>query len=145
MDEFLKTLLFQVWRQTKGVRCDCVSWPTTVLVVLTWLRWHDGIRTLAKLHRLSPAAVGLSSFGKPSGFYNRQLKTFGTISESQAQVIDVETHVAVGKIPHFEDMVTFFSDPKAQPKERATLIHGDYKIDNLVYHRTEPRVIGILE
>ncbi|KAL8913999.1 MAG: hypothetical protein Q9171_001250 [Xanthocarpia ochracea] len=107
--------------------------------------WHDAIRTLAKLHRLSPAAVGLSSVGKPFGFYNRQLKTFGTISESQAQVIDVETHVTVGKIPHFEDMVKFFSDPRAQPKERATLIHGDYKIDNLVYHRTEPRVIGILD
>ncbi|KAI4263432.1 MAG: hypothetical protein L6R42_001426 [Xanthoria sp. 1 TBL-2021] len=107
--------------------------------------WHDAIRTLAKLHRLSPAAVGLSTFGKPSGFYNRQLKTLGTISGSQAQAIDVESHKAVGKIPHFDDMVNFFSDPNKQPKERATLIHGDYKIDNLVYHKTEPRIIGILD
>ncbi|KAL8999461.1 MAG: hypothetical protein Q9169_001666 [Polycauliona sp. 2 TL-2023] len=81
----------------------------------------------------------------PSGFYDRQLKTLGYISASQAQAVDIETHEAVGKIPHFIDMVDFFGDPNTQPKERATLIHGDYKIDNLVYHRTEPRIIGILD
>ncbi|KAI4161399.1 MAG: hypothetical protein L6R39_000071 [Caloplaca ligustica] len=108
-------------------------------------RWHDAIRTLAKLHRLSPASVGLLDYGKPSGFYNRQLQTFGTISESQAKVVDVDSKVAVGQLPHFEDMVAFFRDPTTQPKDRTTLIHGDYKIDNLVYHSTEPRVIGILE
>ncbi|KAL8682753.1 MAG: hypothetical protein Q9186_001264 [Xanthomendoza sp. 1 TL-2023] len=107
--------------------------------------WHDAIRTIAKLHRLAPAAVALSGFGKPSNFYNRQLKTFSTISESQAQAVDVETQVAVGKIPHFDEMATFFHDQRTQPEDRATLIHGDYKIDNLVYHKTEPRVIGILD
>ncbi|KAL8821938.1 MAG: hypothetical protein Q9223_000096 [Gallowayella weberi] len=107
--------------------------------------WRDAIRTIGKLHRLSPAAVALSDFGKPSNFYDRQLKTFSTISESQAQAVDVETHVAVGKIPHFDKMVNFFHDQRTQPEDRATLIHGDYKIDNLVYHKTEPRVIGILE
>ncbi|KAL8798587.1 MAG: hypothetical protein Q9182_006540 [Xanthomendoza sp. 2 TL-2023] len=107
--------------------------------------WRDAIRTIAKLHRLAPAAVALSDFGKPSNFYDRQLKTFSTISESQAQAVDVETHIAVGKIPHFDEMATFFHDQRTQPEDRATLIHGDYKIDNLVYHKTEPRVIGILD
>ncbi|KAL9030266.1 MAG: hypothetical protein Q9196_001596 [Gyalolechia fulgens] len=107
--------------------------------------WYDAVQTLAKLHRLSPASVGLSDFGKPSGFYDRQLKTFSTISESQANTIDVETQIAVGQIPHFDDMVAFFSNPETQPRDRATLIHGDYKIDNLVFDRTEPRVIGILD
>ena len=67
------------------------------------------------------------------------------ISESQAQVADVESNMPVGKIPYFDDMVLFFKDPKTQPEDRGTLIHGDYKIDNLVYHKTESRVIGILE
>ena len=109
------------------------------------LRWHDAIQTLAKLHRVDARSVDLEGFGRAGGFYNRQLKTLSTISESQGQAIDVETHKAVGKIPHFDDMVAFFRDPKTQPRDRATLIHGDYKIDNLVYHKTEPRVIGILE
>ena len=108
-------------------------------------RWHDAIRILAKLHRIDPRSVELSGFGKPSGFYNRQLKTLGTISESQAQTIDIESQKIVGKIPYFDDMVKFFKDSTTQPKDRATLIHGDYKIDNLVFHKTEPRVIGILE
>lgn len=112
---------------------------------LTSSRWYDAIQTLAKLHRLSPGLVGLLDFGKPSGFYNRQLKTFSTISDSQAETIDVETQIAVGQIPYFQDMVAFFSNPETQPRDRGALIHGDYKIDNLVFHRTEPRVIGILE
>ena len=89
--------------------------------------------------------MSLSSFGKPKGFYNRQIKTFSTISSSQAQAVDVETKVTVGKIPHYDATVAFLQDPKTQPKDRGTLIHGDYKIDNLVYHKTEPKVIGILE
>lgn len=108
-------------------------------------RWHDAIRTLAKLHRIDPNSVGLSDFGKTSGFYERQIKTLNTISASQAQAIDVDTKLPVGKIPHFDEMVAFFKDPITQPKDRVALIHGDYKIDNLVFHNTEPRVIGILE
>lgn len=37
----------------------------------------------------------------------------------------------------------YFSE--SQPKDRSTVVHGDYKIDNLVFHKTEPRVIGILD
>ena len=89
--------------------------------------------------------MGLSNFGKPSGFYDRQIKTLGTIATSQAQTVDIDTKTPVGKIPHFDEMVTFFKDVIAQPKDRVSLIHGDYKVDNLVYHKTEPKLIGILE
>jgi len=107
--------------------------------------WHDAVRTLAKLHRVKPSDVGLSDFGKHSGFYDRQIRTFGTISKAQAAAVDVDTKEAVGQIPHIEEMLEFFSNKKSQPKDRGTPIHGDYKIDNLVFHKTEPRVIGILD
>lgn len=42
-------------------------------------------------------------------------------------------------------MVSFFSDPSTQPPDRATFVHGDYKIDNVVFHKTLPEVIGILD
>ncbi|EON67349.1 phosphotransferase enzyme family domain-containing protein [Coniosporium apollinis CBS 100218] len=107
--------------------------------------WHDAVRTLAKLHRLDPAAIGLATFGKPAGFYNRQIKTFTALSASQAAITDVETGEPVGQIPRLEALLAFFADPSRQPKDRGVPIHGDYKIDNLVFHKTEPRVIGILD
>jgi aminoglycoside phosphotransferase (APT) family kinase protein len=107
--------------------------------------WKDAIRTLAKLHRVRHKEVGLETFGKPSGFYNRQIKTFGSLAKSQAAAKDKETGEAVGQLPHFDEFVEFFSEPKSQPKDRGVLIHGDYKIDNLVFHKTEPKVIGILD
>jgi len=107
--------------------------------------WRSAVETLAKFHTVTPASVNLSTFGKPSGFYNRQLKTFNTIQTAQSKAKDKDTGVPVGKIPHFDEMVEFFSNPKSQPEDRSTFVHGDYKIDNVVFHKTEPRVIGILD
>jgi len=107
--------------------------------------WHDAIRTLAKLHRVDTKDVGLEDYGRPSGFYDRQIRTFSTISKAQAEAIDVDTDEAVGQIQHIDKILAFFKDPKTQPKDRGNPIHGDYKIDNLVFHKKEPRVIGILD
>lgn len=117
----------------------------TMIRELTNIRWKDAVETLAKFHRVVPASVNMDKFGKPSGFYNRQLRTFNTIQTAQAQAVSKKTGEPVGKIPHFDDMVQFFGDPQTQPKDRSTFVHGDYKIDNMVFHKTEPRVIGILE
>lgn len=87
----------------------------------------------------------MSSFGRHSNFYDRQIKTFSVLSPDQAKAVDVETKIPVGPIPHVDKMLDFFKDKSRQPKDRSTLIHGDYKIDNLVFHKTEPRVIGILD
>jgi len=105
--------------------------------------WHDAVRTLGKLHRIRPKDVGLETFGKPSGFYNRQLRTFGRLAESQAAAKDKDSGEAVGQLPHFDEFTSFFADK--QPEDRGVLVHGDYKIDNLVFHKTEPKVIGILD
>jgi len=107
--------------------------------------WKSAVTTLAKFHRIAPKDVGLEGFGRPNNFYNRQLKTFASISEAQAKAVDVDTKEPVGKIPHYDDMVAFFGNPSTQPKDRGTFVHGDYKIDNLVFHPTEPYVIGILD
>ncbi|VUC19823.1 unnamed protein product [Clonostachys rosea] len=107
--------------------------------------WRQAVLTLAKLHAVDFREVGLESFGKGSGFYNRQIKTWITICASQSKAVDVETKEPVGQLPHFDETVAFFRDEKWQPRDRATLVHGDFKIDNLVFHKTEPRVIGILD
>lgn len=87
----------------------------------------------------------MDTFGKPSGFYDRQIATFTAISRAQSLATDVDTKEPVGELPHFGDMVRFFSNKSTQPRDRGTLVHGDYKIDNMIFHKTEPRVIGILD
>ena len=108
-------------------------------------RWHDAIRILAKLHKVSPSTVGLGDYGRSSGFYDRQLKTLAKVSASQAAAVDIETNQYVGNMPHFEDILAFLGHLDTQPTDRCSLVHGDFKIDNLVFHKTEPKVIGILE
>ncbi|WEW58760.1 hypothetical protein PRK78_004228 [Emydomyces testavorans] len=107
--------------------------------------WKDAVETLAKFHRVNPKSIDMEGFGRSSGFYDRQIGTFKTICKAQASTVDIETRVAVGDFPHFNEMVEFFSNKDLQPKDRGTLVHGDYKIDNIVFHKTEPRVIGILD
>ena len=107
--------------------------------------WHSAIKTLAAFHRVSPKSVNMEDFGRHGGFYNRQLKTFKRLSEDQAKAKDKDTGKEVGKIPHYDTMVKFFGEEATQPEDRSTFVHGDYKIDNMVFHPTEPRVIGILD
>lgn len=68
------------------------------------------------------------------------------MSLAQAAAVDIETGAATGKIPRFDDMVAWYG--AHLPDERKTglrVVHGDYKLDNLVFDPTENRVIGILD
>ena len=107
--------------------------------------WRSICTTLGKFHRVKPSSVGMTDFGRHWGFYNRQLKTFKRLSPDQAAIKDKETGEEVGHLPHYDAMVEYFGDEATQPIDRSTFVHGDYKVDNVVFHATEPRVIGILD
>lgn len=107
--------------------------------------WRAAVQALARFHGVDIREAGLESFGKSDGFYDRQVATWRQICTAQANAVDVDTKEPVGQIPHFDEMMAFFADKKRQPRHRATLVHGDYKLDNMVFHKTEPRVIGILD
>ncbi|KIW75066.1 hypothetical protein Z517_11837 [Fonsecaea pedrosoi CBS 271.37] len=117
------------------------------------LMWKEAVQTLARLHGVDPAAVGLTNttttgaanFGQPRGFYARQIRTLKRLDASYSQVRDVETGEAVGRIPGMDEMVAFFEDQGSAPQDRGAITHGDYKIDNLVFHKTKPVIIGILD
>ncbi|KIW05092.1 uncharacterized protein PV09_03649 [Verruconis gallopava] len=105
--------------------------------------WRSAIQILAKLHKVDYESVGLATFGKQFGYYNRQLKTFSAVALQQATVLDVETKEPVGPIPHVDEMISMLRED--QPEDRTSIVHGDFKLDNLVFHPTEPRVIGVLD
>ncbi|KAF9890735.1 Acyl-CoA dehydrogenase member 10 [Aspergillus nanangensis] len=105
--------------------------------------WRDAVRTLVKLHQIDYKAVGLGGLSKHHGFYDRQIRTLLRIAQSQAQAVNVRTNAPLGALPHLEEVAEFFKT--RQPGDRSTIVHGDFKIDNIVFHKTEPRVIGVLD
>ncbi|ORZ38040.1 kinase-like domain-containing protein [Catenaria anguillulae PL171] len=104
--------------------------------------WEAAIRTLARLHSTDLHKAQLASYGPSSGFYQRQLKTLLKVSDAQAQVKDAKGK-PVGVMPGRDMLKQWFE--ANMPKDEATIIHGDYKFDNLIFHPTRPEVIGILD
>ena len=114
-----------------------------LIVLVSWL---SAIHALAALSSLEPATLGLSSFGPSTPYFPRQIKSLTRVSVAQAAAVDIETGVQTGKIPLFDEMIAWYR--AHLPDERKTglrIVHGDYKLDNLIFHPTENRVIGILD
>ncbi|KAF7304649.1 APH domain-containing protein [Mycena kentingensis (nom. inval.)] len=108
--------------------------------------WLAAVAALASLGSVSPEAVGLSSFGPSSDYFPRQLKSMSAVSRAQAAVVDLDTNHPIGDIPHIADMISWYQSNL--PDERKTglrIVHGDFKLDNLIFHPTENRVIAILD
>lgn len=61
----------------------------------------------------------------------------------QAQVPDAETGKPVGPIPDIEKLTASLA--KAMVQDENCICHGDYKIDNLIFHPTEPRIIAVID
>lgn len=95
--------------------------------------YDDAIATLADIHSRDWRHL-LPKFGRHSDYYMRQLKTLSKVSRLQT------AHAP--PIQHFDEIVGLAS--AALPPDAASLVHGDFKIDNLVFHETEPIVVAVL-
>jgi aminoglycoside phosphotransferase (APT) family kinase protein len=90
--------------------------------------------TLAKLHKVDFNAIGLGDFGKAGGYYERQLKRWTT----QYRAAESE------HIPEMEALIEAF--PALMPKDdEASIAHGDYRLENTMFHPSEPRLIAVLD
>lgn len=105
--------------------------------------WTEAIDVLARLHQVDYRAVGLSTFGKSKDFFPRQLRTLSRISEAQARTKNTRTGAEVGPIPHFAEIVAWLG--ANLPPDMATIVHGDYKLDNLIFAPDSLRVIGVID
>lgn len=97
-------------------------------------------RVLANLHKLDPVSLGLADFGPRDGKYlSRQVKRWS--GQYQAAKVD-ELPAMDALIRKLEGALPSIA---AEESARTSIIHGDYRLDNLMFHPTEPRVIGVLD
>jgi len=104
------------------------------------------VRALGALSSLDPREVGLGTFGSHKPYFPRQIRSLSKVSSAQAAVRDIDTGEPVGAIPGWDELMAWYG--RNLPDERKTgvrVVHGDYKLDNLIFHPTENRVIGILD
>ncbi|KAI8914904.1 kinase-like domain-containing protein [Powellomyces hirtus] len=104
--------------------------------------YYSIIDTIAKLHKAPYKEIGLSSYGKPGNFYPRQLARLTQVSASQAAVTD-SAGVPVGALYNLPASSAWFT--ANLPADEVSLCHGDFKLDNVVFHNHDPRVIGVLD
>ena len=90
--------------------------------------------TMAKLHRVDWAAVGLSDYGRHGGYFTRQIARWSRQWEMSKTRENAD-------IEHLRTWL-----PQNLPDEsETTLSHGDFRLGNLMFHPTEPRVVAVLD
>jgi aminoglycoside phosphotransferase (APT) family kinase protein len=92
-------------------------------------------KTLARLHTIDAASIGLGDYGRPENYLSRQ------ISRWSRQYLEDQD---AGRNLHMDELVEWL--PQHGPASQASgIIHGDYRVDNLVFHPTESRVVAVLD
>ena len=94
-------------------------------------------RVIAALHTVDSAAVGLADYGKPGNYFERQIGRW----TKQYQASNTETIEAMDRLIEW---LPAHIPPSAATRRRS-IVHGDYRLDNLIFHPTEPRIIAVLD
>lgn len=93
-------------------------------------------RVMAALHAVDYRAVGLESYGKPGDYIARQIARWSRqYRASETEPIDAMNRLIDWLPAHV---------PRDVP-ERTAIVHGDFRVDNLIFHPTEPRVLAVLD
>ena len=95
----------------------------------------DAMNTIiAALHKINPVSRGLEDFGRPAQYLERQIARW--TKQYRASVSQ-----SITEMDQLTEWLTL-----NLPEERAPrIVHGDFKVDNLIFHPTEPRVVAVLD
>jgi aminoglycoside phosphotransferase (APT) family kinase protein len=95
-------------------------------------------RVIAALHGVDPAAVGLADYGRPGNYFERQIgrwsRQYAASVTQPIESMDALIEWLPGHVP-----------AGARDDTRPSVVHGDFRLDNLVFHPTEPRVLAVLD
>lgn len=95
-------------------------------------------RVISALHSVDFKARGLAEYGKPGNYFDRQIARWS--KQYQASITQ--------PIPEMDQLMQWLPAhmPRSARDDRlVSIVHGDYRLDNLMFHPTEPRVIAVLD
>ena len=97
--------------------------------------YRDEIRVLAALHSLDPATIGMADFGRPGSYFERQIKRWtDQYRASETTSIDA-----------MESLMLWLSRHTPDDDGQSTLIHGDYRLDNLIMTHDKARIQAVID
>jgi len=96
--------------------------------------WDELNRVIALLHTIDYKAVGLEDFGRPGNYIARQVDRW------TKQYRASETQ----KIEAMDNLIAWLPS-HIPPGDETTIVHGDYRLDNTIFHPTEPRILAVLD
>jgi len=91
-------------------------------------------RVIVALHGVDYADVGLGDYGRVGNYVGRQIARWSRQCLESTLPLNASMHRLIEWLPQ-----------NLPPGDETTLVHGDYRLDNLIFHATEPRVIGVLD
>ncbi|ELX08203.1 aminoglycoside phosphotransferase [Janthinobacterium sp. HH01] len=91
-------------------------------------------RVIAQLHTVDYAAIGLADYGKPGNYFARQIERWS----KQYLAAQTETIAAM-------DELIAWLPAHIPPGEDTAIVHGDFRLDNMLFHPTEPRILAVLD
>lgn len=96
--------------------------------------YSDMIRVLAALHSVNYVELGLEDYGKPGNYFSRQ------IGRWSKQYVAAKTD----EIDSMEKLMQYL--PANVPEDDTScIVHGDFRMENMLFHPTEPRVVALLD
>jgi aminoglycoside phosphotransferase (APT) family kinase protein len=97
--------------------------------------YQQMVEVMAALHSVDVDAVGLGDYGRPGNYYERQFSRWS----KQYQLS--ETH----KIVEMDELISWLEKNLPEDDGRVSLVHGDYRMDNLMFDPSEPRIRAVLD
>lgn len=96
-------------------------------------------RVIAALHTVDVNAAGLADYGKPGNYLARQIARWS----KQYEACETEPIEAMRRL--IEWLPQHAPNEAGHAPERVAIVHGDYRLDNLIFHPSEPRVLAVLD
>lgn len=92
--------------------------------------------TMAQLHMVDFQTVGLGAYGRPGSYFDRQIGRW-----SKQYLDDADA----GRDPYMDRLIDWLPANVPSHDDATSIIHGDFRIDNMIFHPTQPRVLAVLD